>query len=284
MRADLHLHTSASDGKLSPEEVVLQAHRAGLELIAITDHDSVAGISPALAAARRFPGLRVIPGVELGTDIPYPEVHILGYFIDYTAPALVAGLEEQRRSRVERAQKMLAKLEGMGVRLSWERVQQLSRGESVGRPHIAQAMQEKGYVSTLREAFARYIGRGGPAYVARRKLTPEQSVDLIKQAGRGLAVLAHPAEMEFLAQLLPGLVASGLVGMEVYYNNYPPDMVHSLLRVAEKYHLLPLGGSDYHGLGANDAPIGSVDIPDEVVGRFLELAGNRSAPTQEGRR
>lgn len=283
MRADFHLHTRASDGKLSPEEVVLKAHQAGLDLIAITDHDTVAGIAPALAAARRFPGLRVIPGVEMGTDIPVPEVHILGYFIDYTAPAFAAALEDQRRSRVERAREMLARLEKLGVRLSWERVQQLSQGESVGRPHIAQALLEKGYVSSLREAFARYIGKGGPAYVERRKLIPEQAVSLIHQAGGGLAVLAHPAEIEFLSQLLPGLVAAGLVGLEAYYNSYPPDTVRTLLRVAEKYHLLPLGGSDYHGLGANDAPIGSVDIPEEAVERFLELARASRAPAEERR-
>ncbi|MEK7848701.1 MAG: PHP domain-containing protein, partial [Chloroflexota bacterium] len=210
-------------------------------------------------------------GVELGTDIPVPEVHILGYFVDHTHPGFQAGLEEQRQSRVERAHQMLEKLAALGVPLAWERVQAIASGDSIGRPHIAQAMVEKGYVPTLREAFARYIGKGGPAYVGRRKLTPESAVELICR-GQGLAVLAHPAEVGHLDELLPRLLSAGLVGMEAYYNNYPPDIVNSLLATARHYGLLPLGGSDYHGVGANDTPIGGVDIPARVVKDFLALA------------
>lgn len=274
MKADLHLHSSASDGKFPPEQVVSLAARAGVDIMALTDHDTVAGIPDASRAAQRY-SVRLIPGVELGTDIPYPEVHILGYFVDYHDPIFLAELMVQRQSRIERAQKMLEKLKELGVTLSWQRVLALAAGESVGRPHIAQAMMEQGYVTTLREAFARYIGRGGPAYVERKKLMPEQAVKLIIRA-KGLAVLAHPAEIEPLELLLPGLKAAGLVGMEAYYNGYPPHTVHSLLRIAQKYDLLPLGGSDYHGLGANDVPIGSVDIPPGVIQRFLNLAQEKA--------
>jgi hypothetical protein len=274
MKADFHLHSSASDGKYSPQELVRLAAASGVQVMALTDHDTVAGIPQAEAAAQAS-SVRFIPGVELGTDIPFPEVHILGYFIDPGSPGFQTGLEEQRNSRVERARQMLEKLEGMGVHLTWERVRTLASGESIGRPHIAQAMVEKGYVPTLRAAFAAYIGRGGPAYVKRRKLTPESAVELICK-GQGLAVLAHPAQIAQMDELLPRLKAAGLVGMEAYYNNYPPDIVNSLLDTARCYELLPLGGSDYHGVGASDTPIGGVDIPARVVEDFLALAQEKA--------
>jgi hypothetical protein len=274
MRADFHLHSNASDGKHPPGELVRLAAAAGVQVMALTDHDTVAGIPEAEAAAREC-SIRFIPGVELGTDIPFPEVHILGYFIDPTHPDFRAGLEEQRHSRVERAHRMLERLEELGVHLSWARVRELAAGESIGRPHIAQAIVEKGYVPTLRDAFATYIGRGAPAYVKRRKLTPESAVGLICKGG-GIAVLGHPAEIEHLDELLPRLKAAGLVGMEAYYNNYPPHLVNSLLATARSYELLPLGGSDYHGMGAKDTPIGGVDIPARVVEDFLSLAQERA--------
>lgn len=274
MRADFHLHSTASDGKHSPQELVRLAAAAGVQVMALTDHDTVSGIPQAEAAAREC-SIRFIPGVELGTDIPFPDVHILGYFIDPDGPGFRAGLEEQRHSRVERAHEMLEKLERVGVHLSWERVQTLATGESIGRPHIAQAMVEKGYAPTLRAAFATHIGRGCPAYVKRRKLIPESAVGLICQ-GQGLAVLAHPAEIDQLDELLPRLKAAGLVGMEAYYNKYPPDIVNSLLDTARRYELLPLGGSDYHGVGAGDTPIGGVDIPPRLVEDFLALAQEKA--------
>ncbi len=274
MRADFHLHSNASDGKHPSQELVRLAAAAGLQVMALTDHDTVAGIPQAEAAAQEC-SLRFIPGVELGTDIPFPEVHILGYFIDPGGPGFQAGLEEQRHSRVERAREMLEKLEGMGVHISWERVRALAVGESIGRPHIAQAIVEKGYVPNLRAAFAAYIGRGAPAYVKRRKLTPESAVELIC-LGLGLAVLAHPAEIDQLEDLLPRLKSAGLVDMEAYYNNYPPDIVNSLLTTARRYELLPLGGSDYHGVGAGDTPIGGVDIPGRVVDDFLARAQEKA--------
>ncbi len=274
MRADFHLHSTASDGKHSPQELVRLAAAAGVQIMALTDHDTVAGILPAEAAAREC-SIRFIPGVELGTDIPFPEVHILGYFIDPGGPGFQAGLEEQRHSRVERARQMLEKLEGVGVHLSWERVQALAAGGSIGRPHIALAMVEKGYVPTLRDAFATHIGRDCPAYVKRRKLTPESAVGLICK-GQGLAVLAHPAQIDQLDELIPRLKAAGLVGMEAYYDNYPPDIVNSLLDTARRYELLPLGGSDYHGIGADNTPIGGVDLPTRLVEDFLALAREKA--------
>src|SRR4030042_1184344 len=159
---DLHLHTSAADGRLNPRELGELAAARGLKVIAITDHDSTAGIDAAFEAAKAFPSLTVIPGVEINTDIPHGEVHILGYFIDYHQPDLQRTLATLRGARLDRAKKMVAKLEGLGISIEWERVLQLAKGGAVGRPHTAQAMYEKGYVSSFQEAFDRYLGRNWP--------------------------------------------------------------------------------------------------------------------------
>jgi predicted metal-dependent phosphoesterase TrpH len=276
MKLDLHLHSTASDGRLSPEDVVRTAAQLGLAVISITDHDSVDGIAPALKAAQNHPTLLVIPGVEVSTDVPHGEIHILGYFIDYTNPELVIKLAAFRNSRKVRAQKMIAKLETMGVHIEWNRVQDIAGAGSVGRPHIAQAMLEEGYVPSLKEAFNRYIGREAPAYVEREKMTLEEVVELITRAG-GLAVLAHPAEIHDLEHLIPRLQRVGLVGMEVYYNNYTLKTTQYLASLAHKHALVATGGSDYHGTdNLTETPIGGVAIPPECVDRLIALNKRRS--------
>jgi predicted metal-dependent phosphoesterase TrpH len=275
VRFDLHLHSTASDGRLSPEEVVRTAAKLGLAVISITDHDSVDGIAPALKAAENHPPLRVIPGVECSTDVPHGEVHVLGYFIDYTNPELVIKLAAFRNSRKVRAQKMIDKLAGMGINIEWNRVEDIAGSGSVGRPHIAQAMLEKGYVPSLKEAFNRYIGREAPAYVEREKMTPEEVVQLTTRVG-GLAVLAHPADIEDLEHLIPRLQRVGLVGMEVYYNNYPLRTTQYLASLAHKHALVATGGSDFHGMdNATETPIGGVAIPREGVERLFALNERR---------
>jgi predicted metal-dependent phosphoesterase TrpH len=275
MKADLHLHTTASDGRLRPEEIVRKASQLGLDVIAITDHDTVEGIPPALEAAKSFPQLLVIPGVEINTDVLQGEVHILGYFIDYHDPELDHSLKEMRNSRYERGRKMTAKLADMGIEIDWERVLELATGGTIGRPHIAQAMVEGGYTSSLQEAFTKYIGRNGPAYVERKKLTPLDAVELIFNAG-GLPFLAHPAEIKNLEAFVPQLKEAGMVGLEIYYANYSPSKIARLQALAKKYDLIASGGSDYHGwdntIGAN---IGSVDMPPELVRQFISLAEQR---------
>lgn len=276
MKLDLHMHSTASDGRLSPEELVRTAAHLGLAVISLTDHDSVDGIAPALKAAQSYPTLKVIPGVEVSTDVPHGEVHILGYFIDYTNPELVIKLAAFRNSRKVRAQRMIAKLATMGVHVEWDRVEDIAGTGSVGRPHIAQAMLEKGYVPSQREAFAKYIGREAPAYVEREKMTPEEVVELITRVG-GLAVLAHPAEIDDLEQLIPRLQRVGLIGMEVYYNNYTLKTTQYLASLAHKHALIATGGSDYHGIdNATETPIGGVAIPPEGVDRLLALNRRRS--------
>ncbi len=279
MKADLHLHTTASDGRYSPEDLVGKAAGTGLEVVAITDHDSVDGVAPALKAAQSFPSLKVIPGVEIGTDVPDGEVHVLGYFINYVDAGLVAKLADLRDSRKTRARKMIAKLANLGVSIEWERVQEIAGSGSVGRPHVAQAIMEKGYVQSIKEAFIKYIGRDGPAYAEREKMTPQQVVELVVSVG-GLAVLAHPADIEDLEEVIPRLQRVGLAGIEVYYNAYGNSTVQHLASLARKHRLIATGGSDFHGLEhITETPMGGVDIPQECIDRLLAF-GKRQAPTR----
>jgi len=275
-RVDLHLHSTASDGRFSPMAVVRQAAELGLRVIAITDHDSVDGVVPALAAAKAFPGLTVIPGVEISTDVPQGEVHILGYFIDYNNRELQANLEGLRNSRLKRAQGMIVRLKELGVHIDWERVQQIAGSGSVGRPHIAQAMLEKGYITSLKEAFTNYIERGGPAYVEREKMTPAAAVELVLRA-RGLPVFAHPLTINNVETMVVELKAAGLVGIEAYYYGYTDDEITKLVRLAEKHGLIATGGSDYHGLEVGSGGImGGVDVPLASAECLIALAEPRT--------
>jgi predicted metal-dependent phosphoesterase TrpH len=273
VKADLHLHTTASDGRLQPGEIVSLAVKVGLDVIAITDHDTVDGIAPALAAAEAFPSFTVVPGVEINTDVPHGEVHVLGYFIDYTGPKLATTLQRLRDSRWKRAKKMIAKLSGLGMDIEWQRVRELAQGGSVCRPHIAQALVEGGYVGSEKEAFDKYIGHDGPAYVERYKLLPVEAVKLLKDV-QGLPVLAHPADIDDLTQLIPELKAAGLVGIEVYYRDYHPHVIDRLLKIAKQYDLIPTGGTDYHAFGdSSEVMIGEALAPPRSVERLFALAG-----------
>jgi predicted metal-dependent phosphoesterase TrpH len=274
-KVDLHIHTTASDGRFSPAEIVRKSVERGLTIIAIADHDTVNGIEPALAAAETFPGLELIPAVEISVDVPRGEVHVLGYYIDYTDTGLKAKLEVLRQSRVTRAQGIIARLGDLGIHIDWQRVSELAGDGAIGRPHVAQAMLEKGYISSLKEAFINYIGRGGPAYVEREKLTPAEAVKLILWA-QGLPVLAHPFTVDNPEALVIELKEIGLVGIEAYYAEYASDRVSTLVRLADKYSLIATGGSDYHGLDeSNEVALGDVDIPPEAVERFLAMAQQR---------
>jgi len=276
MKADLHLHTTASDGRLEPKDIVSLAVRVGLDVIAITDHDSIDGVRPALAAAEAFPSFMVIPGVEINTDVTHGEVHVLGYLIDYTDGKLAVALQRLRDSRRERGQRMIAKLSKLGMNIEWQRVLELAQGGSIGRPHLAQALFEKGYVSSEKEAFDKYIGHNGPAYVERYKLLPVEAVKLITDA-QGLPVLAHPADIGDLNELVPKLKAVGLIGIEVYYRDYSSDVIAKLLKVVKQYDLIPTGGTDYHAFGDGfEVMIGGALAPAQSVERLLALADKRS--------
>ncbi|MGQ9572924.1 MAG: PHP domain-containing protein [Dehalococcoidia bacterium] len=274
-RADLHTHSTFSDGRLTPTQLIERAVSRGLEVIALTDHDCTDGIPEAQEAAQKHPGLLFIPGVELSTDVPHDEVHVLGYFLDYENSRFRGRLSRLRRSRLERGEKMLAKLRHLGIDLSWQRVKEIAGDGAVGRPHIALAMLEAGHISSLEEAFARYLDRNGPAYVEREKMTPAEAVQLLIHAS-GLPVLAHPAELHNLEPLLVELKGAGLIGIEVYYQDYDEPTIERLLAIARHHDLLPLGGSDFHGIGgAHERDLGDIPLPFEPVQQLIALARQR---------
>jgi predicted metal-dependent phosphoesterase TrpH len=268
---DLHIHTTASDGVLSPAQVVGVAIDKGLEAIAITDHDTTDGVDQAVATARSERP-EVIPGIELSAEEGPREVHVLGYYIDHRDQALQERLAVLRRARRERAWKMVEKLDAMGVSVSWERVLEIAGDTSAfGRPHIAQALLERGHVGSVNEAFDRYIGLRCPAYVSRYKLTPAEAVKMITDA-QGLPVLAHPRGQE---DVVPRLAALGLVGLEAYYPSYSEEERELLAGLAQQHGLVATGGSDFHGYNGGDATVslGEVPVPLESLERLRALAG-----------
>lgn len=270
-KIDLHIHSTASDGRHSPEEVVRKAAALGLTIIALADHDSTDGIASAQAAALDFPELTVIPGVEINTDVPDGEAHVLGYFIDHENDELQAVLARLRNSRQERAQKMLAKMADLGIHIEWQRVQELAGSGSIGRPHLAKALLEKGYITSFNEAFTRYIGRNGPAYVERTKITPAEAVALVLRS-KGLPVLAHPLTVNDPEALVAELKAAGLVGLEAYYNNYTASETSQLVSLAHKHDLITTTGSDFHGLDSSgETMIGDIEVPQDVAKRLTAL-------------
>ena len=245
-----------------------RAARLGIEVLAITDHDTTEAIPAALAEAQRW-GITVVPGVEISTISGQEEIHLLGYFVDQEDRELQALLARTREARWERAQQMLARLSRLGLPIEWERVVEISRGSgSIGRPHVAATLMDAGHVSSYEEAFDLWIGRGRPAYVERYKLTPEDAIDLVKKSG-GLPVLAHPyiysrsgqqKQGLDLTRWLPRLRTAGLEGLEVYYPNYPRRASRHLLALAIQHGLLITGGSDYHG-GMLGNGLGNVAVP-----------------------
>jgi predicted metal-dependent phosphoesterase TrpH len=272
--ADFHTHTNASDGLLTPSGLVGLAIARGLRILAITDHDSTEGIPEAMAVSSEHPGFTLVPGVEMSTDIPGDEIHVLGYFLDYENADFQAALTRLRNARRDRGRLMVEKLRAMGIDIPWERVQELAGDGSVGRPHVAQALIETGRVSSFQEAFDRYIGRNGPAYVERAKLTPVEAIQLLAKAG-ALPVLAHPASQSNLDKLLSELKAAGMMGMEVYYQDYDAATCDRLAKMAERHGLLKIGGTDFHGFGGERERLpGDIPLSDEVIDEFM-AAGSR---------
>jgi predicted metal-dependent phosphoesterase TrpH len=276
---DLHIHTTASDGAFTPSQLVDGAVARGLTAIAITDHDTTTGIDEALEAARGT-ALEVIPGVELSSESDSEEIHILGYYLDHRDGTLQKKLEVLCQARYRRARVMVERLAGFGMPLRWERVAEIAgEGAAFGRPHIARALLEKGYVASIGEAFQRYIGLEGPAYVARYKLTPVEAVQMIT-AAKGLPVLAHPRGQ---GHVLSELVEVGLVGLEAYYPSYTIGDREALVRLAKEHNLIATGGTDFHGYeGFGTVAVGEMWVPAESVERLRALVMNGvGLPRQE---
>jgi len=255
-RVDLHAHTTASDGRDTPSALVHLALERNVVALGITDHDSMTGIPEAIRAAKGT-GLTIFPGVEFNTDVPGREVHVIGYFADPDVPAVRDYLHMLRDNRENRAHRIVEKLWQVGVHLPWELVAAQATG-AIGRPHVARALVEAGYVESVQEAFDRYLAKGQPAYEDHYRITPEGAVELIVDGG-GVPVLAHPTDV---LDYVEPLVAVGLQGLEVYYPTHTPDDTLALLELVDLYGLIATGGTDHHGYPkVEDVTLGDLDIP-----------------------
>lgn len=260
--ADLHLHTLFSDGTFTAGQIVSEAADSGLCAVSITDHDTVEAIPLALKEASQR-NIEVLSGVELSVEFDGQEIHILGYLVDYRNKALLEKLEFLRKVRVERIYKITEKLKALGVSLDAQKVFAVSSIGTVGRLHVARAMLKDGIVSSIYEAFAKYIGDRGPAYVANFRFTPSEAIKIIKEAA-GIPVLAHPYCLN-RDDLIPVFVDMGLMGLEAYYPEHTQSMTNYYLGIAKNFNLLVTGGSDFHGDAKPDVRMGCVKVPYELV-------------------
>ncbi|ULL17423.1 PHP domain-containing protein [Paenibacillus sp. H1-7] len=268
--ADLHSHTLASDGTQPPTDNVRLAAAVGLGAIAITDHDTVAGIREALEAGLQY-GITVVPGVEISTVVKGMDVHVLGYYIDHTDETLLNRLAELRQVRDRRNDMILEQLNKLGIEISMDDVLESLKAakkndETIGRPHIADALVRKGYVADMAEAFDRYLGKDGAAYINPPRIEPATAVQWIIEAG-GAPVLAHPG-LYGMDELIGELADQGLAGLEVYHSDHTPEQEEGYQRLAEQYNLIVTAGSDFHGERGGvvfHAPIGARRIGIAVI-------------------
>lgn len=244
MSADLHIHSSFSDGTETPTQIVQKSKAAGLEIISITDHDTIAGIPEAFAAAQGT-GVEVIPAVELSTELDKSELHIIGYFIDQKNGELLSLLKKRQNGRRERIYKIFNLLKNIGIEIDPKEAFDLAGHESAGRPHVARVLIKNGIAANIKDAFRNYLTPGKPAYVPHFVLHPKEAIETIKKSG-GCSVLAHPA-VSNRDDLIPELIGYGLCGIEVYYTSHREEQIKHYIQVAKKYGLHITGGSDYHG-------------------------------------
>lgn len=275
---DLHTHSLASDGSMSPAELVRYAKEKGLSAVALTDHDTVEGVKEALDEGNKI-GIEVIPGIEISTNFK-PEMHILGYFFnksEYTD--IQTELTAIRRGREERNTKIINRLNELGIAITEEEVKEVALGDTIGRPHFARLLVNKGYVKTIKEAFDKYLGKDGLAYFKRPELEPADGIKLIKNAG-GIPVIAHPALLKLsnndMDKLLLELKGFGLAGIEAIYSENSKEETGNLLRLAVKHQLLVTGGSDFHGTYKSEIEIGigrgNLKVPYELLEKLKSSA------------
>lgn len=256
---DLHSHTTASDGQYPPSVLLGMAAEAGVTVLAVTDHDTVAGLPEAAEAARHH-GVELVPGIELSAFLGRREVHILGHFIDPDHPPLRALAEQLRGEREQRMERMVARLRSLGYPVSMEEVRRIAGDAQLGRPHLARVLVERGWCLSTRDAFDRFLGSGRAAWVDRYRLGHDEAIRLVRGAG-GAATLAHPGSSKMEAYDISQLAAAGLAGLEVHHADHNPSVREKYLRIARAHGLVPTAGSDFHGEAvAPDNHLGTADM------------------------
>lgn len=273
MPADLHLHSIYSDGSCTPCRLIELAWEKGLDTVALADHDTVAGVEEMVLAGEER-GIRVIPAIEFSTYQGEIELHILGYYIDYRCISFQERIKKLYEKRKERAAGMIARLNELGIRLGYQEVRKIAGSDYIGRPHIARAMVEAGYVREMKDAFSsEYIGNGGKAYLPKYKLSSEEAIRMIQEYG-GIAVLAHPFFVngrDYMdRQAIESLVEYGLDGLEVYHSKHSRKVTAYYLNIARELDLLVCGGSDFHGENSPGVSIGDVKLADRYVRKIQE--------------
>ncbi len=264
--ADLHVHTNFSDGTFSPQEVVSEAIKAQLSCIAITDHDTVDGLDIAIEAAGR--NLEVLPGIELTAESAGQEIHVLGYLFDYRNKIFLSMLKNMQEIRVKRIHEISRKLKKLGVKIEPEEIMSFAGKGTIGRLHVARALHAKGYCFSVNDAFQKYIGDKGPAYVGKFKMTPKEAIGWILKM-KGIPVLAHPCILGDQA-LISDFVKDGIMGIEAFYSEHSEFQKNEFIKIALKHHLLVTGGSDCHGMAKEEVRLGRVKLPYEYVEKLKE--------------
>jgi len=265
---DLHVHTTASDGTKTPREIVEMAAEVGLKAVAITDHDAVDGIDQAIHTGAEL-GCEIIPGVELSATVDGVDMHLLGFYVDWTHRSLLEQLRYFRKVREERAAKIVQKLNQLGLHIRLEKVKEVAGDGAVGRPHIAEVMVQEHVVGSFNEAFSRYLGNKSPAYVPKFKISPKAGIEMIRSSG-GIAVFAHPGTVR-RDELIPSFIADGLQGLEVIHPDHSGATTQHYLELAKKYGLVTTGGSDFHGPNTNMSDLGGFCVPYAWVEKLKEL-------------
>ncbi|MCM1039490.1 MAG: PHP domain-containing protein [Roseburia sp.] len=277
---DLHVHSNRSDGSYTPSELVDYALQKGLTAIALTDHDTIDGLAEALSYAQDKP-IEVIPGIEFSTKYEDRDIHVVGLYIRYDAPAFQAQLQAFVDSRINRNIKMCANLQGAGIDITYEKLCAENPDAVITRAHYASYLTDHGYVANRAEAFDKYLGDHSKYFVPREKVTPSQAVELILKAG-GVPILAHPPlyhmEHEHLDALVARLKQDGLMGIETLYCSYSGKEERDMFRLAQKYDLLPSGGSDFHGANKPGLDLGcgygKLFVPEDILPPIREAAGS----------
>jgi predicted metal-dependent phosphoesterase TrpH len=285
---DLHCHSTASDGTLGPAQVVALAVSSGLSALSLTDHDTIAGIEPAQTEAARL-GLDFLPGIEISAQHPHPgTLHLLGYGVDPNSQCLTAMTRTLRAGRDDRNPKIVNRLRELGVDISMDEVVHEAGGDVIGRPHIAAILVRKGYVSSIKQAFDKYLAPGGLAYFDKERLSPARAIGMILESG-GLPVLAHPVQLctqndAELERIVKDLIDLGLAGLEVIHSDHTPALVAKFDALADHFHLLKTGGSDFHGDNKSGIALGRAGtrtIPRAYYDALLERLSTRANKTAQ---